>query len=226
MYSNDMRQLIAHLKSIGTPGLYRRGSSLLLKGEVPRDVIVILSGVVKAYAINQSGDQSIVNLCGKGIILPVAWAHNHSEESLFHYEAVNDVRVVSVRKSDFQAAIEQHPELQAEYLDYMIRAQTSLLLRITGLTQPRAITKICYTLSFLMFRYGIEKQPGIFEIDLKVTQIMLANLIGQTRESTAKNLKLLKERGAINYRNSTYWINKAELERFIGEDETVDLSVA
>ncbi len=221
-----MRQLIAHLKSIGTPGLYRRGSSLLLKGEVPREVLLILSGVAKAYAINQSGDQSIVNLCGKGTIIPVAWAYDQSEGSLFHYEAVNDVRVVAIRKSDFRTAIEKHPDLQAEYLNYMIRAQASLLLRIAGLTQQRAITKICYTLSFLMFRYGIEKRPGIFEIDLKVTQVMLANLIGQTRESTAKNLKLLKESGAITYKNSTYWINKAALERFIGEDETIDLSVA
>lgn len=43
-----------------------------------------------------------------------------------------------------------------------------------------------------MFRYGIERQAGTFEIDLKLTQSMLANLRGQTRESTAKNLKFLK----------------------------------
>lgn len=219
-----MRQLVAYLKSIGTLSLYRRGAILYQQGEIPKEACVILSGVVKAYTINQDGDQTIINLCGKGTVIPLAWIHNEAEKTLFNYEAVNDVRVVSVRKSEFHAAIEQHPELQAEYMHYLTRAQTSLLLRITGLSQPRAITKICYTLSFLTIRYGIEKSPGIFEIDLKLTQTMLANLIGQTRESTAKNLKLLKEAGVITYKNSTYRINKVRLEDFIGEDEVVDPS--
>lgn len=221
-----MRQLIAHLKSIGTLGLYRRGTTIYRQGEVPKEACVILSGVVKAYTINQDGDQSIVNLCGKGTLIPLAWVHDESEKTLFHYEAVNDVRVILVRKADFHAAIAQSPEFQAEYIHYLIKAQTSVLLRVTGLCQPRAVTKICYTLSFLMLRYGIEKLPGIFEIDLKLTQTLLANLIGQTRESTAKNLKLLKESGVITYKNSTYRVNKAKLDSFIGEDEAADLNTA
>jgi CRP/FNR family transcriptional regulator len=219
-----MRQLIAHLKSIGTLTLYRRGATLYRQGEIPREACIILSGVVKAYTINQEGDQTIVNLCGKGTLIPLAWIHDESEKTLFHYEAVNDVRVLSIRKSDFHAAIAKSPELQMEYIHYLIRAQISLLLRVTGLSQPRAITKICYTLSFLMVRYGIEKKPGVYEIDLKLTQTMLANLIGQTRESTAKNLKFLKEAGAITYKNSTYRINREKLDSFIGKDEAVDLS--
>ena len=69
-----------------------------------------------------------------------------------------------------------------------------------------------------MFRYGIERSPGVYEIDLKITQSMLANLIGQTRESTAKNLKALKELDIIEYTGSTYFVDKVKLEQYLGED--------
>ena len=99
-----------------------------------------------------------------------------------------------------------------------MKNQASLTLRVTGLCQSRATEKICYTLYFLMFRYGIDRQNGLYEIDLKLTQGMLAGLIGQTRESTAKNLKVLKDAGVVDYVSSTYTVNKQKLENYLGED--------
>ena len=54
---------------------------------------------------------------------------------------------------------------------------------------------------------------------------MLAGLIGQTRESTAKNLKLLKDAGVVDYTSSTYTVNKARLEAYLGEDAFRNLSL-
>jgi CRP-like cAMP-binding protein len=65
----------------------------------------------------------------------------------------------------------------------------------------------------------------MYEIDLKLTQGMLANLIGQTRESTAKNLKQLKESGIIDYASSTYRVSKKKLENFLGEDTFRNLEI-
>lgn len=212
-----MKQLLSALKHSGTMSVYRKNSSLFFQGEVPRHLTFVLDGVVKAYAISPEGDETIVNLYSKGSIVPIAWANNQSPTALFNYEAVNDVRVLKVRKPDFLAALE-HPELQREYLEYLMQNQASLMLRITGLCQSRATEKICYTLYFLMFRYGIDRGNDTYDIDLKLTQGMLASLIGQTRESTAKNLKTLKEAGVIDYTSSIYTVNKTKLERYLGED--------
>ncbi len=220
-----MKQLLSHLRSIGTPSLYRKNSSLFFQGEIPRYAIVILDGVVKAYTISPEGDETIVNLFTKGTVLPTAWANNHSPTALFNYDAVNDVRVVKVKRKDFNDAIESDPEFQREYLDFTIQSQASLLLRVTGLCQSRATEKICYTLYYLLFRHGIERANGNYEIDLKITQSMLASLIGQTRESTAKNLKLLKDAGVVDYTSSTYTVNKPKLEAYLGEDSFRNLDI-
>lgn len=220
-----MKQLLSHLRAIGTPSIYRKGASIFFQGEIPRYAVIVLDGVVKAYTINHDGDESIVNLYSKGSIIPIAWVNNQAGVALFNYDAVNDVRVLKLNKSDFVDIITKHPELQKEYLDYMTQAHAGLMLRVTGLCQPRASAKICYTLYFLMFRYGIERQAGTFEIDLKLTQSMLANLIGQTRESTAKNLKSLKDAGVVNYTSSTYFVNKQKLEKYLGEDSFRNLEL-
>lgn len=213
-----MKQLTAQLRSVGTPSIYRKNASIFFQGEIPRFVTLILDGVVKAYTINPEGEETIVSLYGRGSVLPTAWVNNQSATALFNYDAVNDVRVIKVRKSDFYDAIDTHPEMQREYLESLMKNQAELLLRTTGLSQSRAAEKICYTLYYLLFQYGLERGNDTYEIDLKLTQGMLASLIGQTRESTAKNLKVLKEAGVVDYTSSTYFINKRKLESYLGED--------
>ena len=213
-----MKQLLSHLRPIGTPSIYRKGSSIFFQGEVPRFAVIVLDGVVKAYTISHDGDEAIVNLYGKGSIIPIAWVSDQSAVALFNYDAVNDVRVLKLNKADFTNAVNTDPVLQKEYLQHIVHSQAGLMLRVTGLCQARASTKICYTLYYLVFCYGLEKSPGVYEIDLKITQSMLANLIGQTRESTSKNLKALKKAGVVDYTSSTYYVNKAKLEQYLGED--------
>lgn len=220
-----MGQLYSHLKTIGTASLYRKGASLFFQGEVPRQAIVVLDGVVKAYSISPEGEEIIVALYGRGSILPLSWISDQSPTALFNYSALSDVRSIKVKKSDFLHAIDTNPAYQKDYLNYVSETQASLLLRITGLCQSRATEKICYTLYYLLFRYGIEKSPGTFEIDLRLTQGMIANLIGQTRESTAKNLKILREAGVVDYDSSTYVVHKTKLESYLGEDAFRNLAI-
>src|SRR5574344_3110679 len=116
-----MKQLLSHLRTVGTPSIYRKGSSIFFQGEVPRHAVVILDGVVKAYTISPDGDESIVNLYSKGSVIPVAWVSDQSSVALFNYDAVNDVRVLKVNKNDFAEAINNNPQLQKEYLEHTLQ---------------------------------------------------------------------------------------------------------
>lgn len=224
--NRKMKQLLSQLRAVGTSTIYRKGSSLFFQGEIPRYAVVILDGVVKAYTISREGEETIVHLFGKGFILPNAWLHGEAPNALFNYEAVNDVRALRIKREDLDQIISSDPASLKEYLDITIHNQSSMLLRITGLAQSRATEKICYTLYYLSFRYGIDRGNGNFVIDLKITQSMLAGLIGQTRESTAKNLKLLKDAGVVDYTSSTYTVNKPRLEAYLGEDAFRNMSIS
>ena len=132
---------------------------------------------------------------------------------------------MSVGRDEFMDTVQNNPTAMNALLSFVGNQYTSLLLRITGLEQSRAVEKIGFTLYYLLFRYGIEKKPGVYTINLKLSQLMIANLVGLTRESSTKNLKVLKDKGIISYTSSMYTVNKHKLEQFLGEDSFRDISL-
>lgn len=218
-----MSSVISVLKPISNPRLFRKDTIVLFQGEVPRGVYVVLDGVVRAYSITSSGEERTISLYTKGDILPLAWALGDAPTSFLHYVAMSDVRTLEIKRTAFQQAITKNKALTQHFLHVASNNYASLLLRVTGLSQSRAIEKIAYTMYYLLFRYGLDRGDEQYELNLKLSQGMIASLIGQTRESTARNLKTLKENGSIDYNGSTYTVNKTRLEQFIGEDTFRDL---
>lgn len=220
-----MDTLLQKLKPVSLPRLVKKGSNVLFQGEVPRKAFIIREGVVRAYTITSAGEERIVAFYSKGDILPLSWLLGDTTNSLFYYDAVSDVRLLTVSKEEFHKIVMSDTELLAGLMRFLSNQYTALLLRITGLEQSRAIEKIGFTLYYLLFRYSVEKAPGTYAVNIKLSQIMIANLVGLTRESTTKNLKVLKDKGIIDYDHSTYTINKVKLENFLGEDSFRDMSL-
>jgi CRP/FNR family cyclic AMP-dependent transcriptional regulator len=213
-----MNSLIESLRTVSQIRSYKKGSAILFQGEIPRKAFIIRDGVVRAYTVKTSGEESTIALFTKNDIFPLPWLLDTTSNSLFYYEAVCDVRVMNVSKEDFHKTMTESKAQILEMLKYVNRQYTSLLVRITGLSQSRAIEKISFTFYYLLFRYGTETTDGMHKVDLKLNHLMIANLTGLTRESTTTNLKILREKGIIAYNRSSFSVNKRKLENFIGED--------
>lgn len=214
----SVSELQATIKQHGAARFVRKGSILLYQSEVPRRAFVVKKGLIRAYAITNSGEERTIALHDEGDILPLSWVFGETSTTLFYYDALIDSEVVAVPKDELLEAITKNPNTMAEVLSIAMNEYTSLLLRITALEQSSAAEKIALTLYYLLFRHGKEVKPNLYAIQLKMTQSMIASLVGLTRESTAVNLKLLKKKGIVEYNNFNYTVNKSNLERFVGED--------
>ncbi len=219
-----MENLIQQLRPNSTMRVVKKGANVLFQGEIPRRAMIVRDGFIRAYTITSSGDERVVAIYGKGDILPLSWILGETTNALFYYDAITETRLMTFSKEDFHTALED-PQSMRAVLHFVGNQYTALLLRITGLEQSRAVEKIGFTLYYLLFRYGVEKSPGIYTIELKLSQLMISNLVGLTRESSTKNLKTLKEKGVISYVSSTYTIDKLKLEQFLGEDSFRDLAI-
>lgn len=220
-----MDDLLHELKPLGSFKTILKDGNVLFQGEVPRSVILVRSGIIRAYTITSSGEERTVALYGDGSILPLTWVLGTTTNSLFYYEAVTDCRVFQVPKAAFLDFIYSKPERTQAMLKQTADIYTSLLLRITGLEQSRAVEKIGFTLYYLLFTHGKEVKPGIFTINVRLSHALFGSLVGLTRESTAKNMKQLRDKGIIDYASFTYTVNKAKLEAFLGEDGFRDLAI-
>lgn len=219
-----MEELLAALSPNTTQRSIKKGSTLLYQSEIPREAFIVRKGYVRAYIITSSGDERTVALHTKGDIFPLSWLYGETKNTLFYYEAGSDAEVVSVSKPNLTAAIAQSPELTARLIRFAVNEHTALQMRITALEQSNAAEKIALTMYYLLIRHGIERTPGQFTIDIKLTQSMIASLVGLTRESTAMHISKLKEHGAIRYSNFIYVVNKPALEKLIGEDSFKDVT--
>jgi CRP-like cAMP-binding protein len=220
-----MDELLQTIQPHATTRFIKKGSVLLYQSEIPRSAFIVRKGLIRAYTITSSGEERIVSLHAKGDIFPLSWIYGETPNTLFYYEAASDTEVACIPKANLVDAVMTKPALLATVLKFTINEYTALLLRVTALEQSSAAEKIALTLYYLIIRHGVERKPGLFTIDIKMTQSMIASLVGLTRESTAINLKLLQKKEIITYTHFTYTVNKSNLERFVGEDSFKDLEL-
>ena len=220
-----MNALLEALLPHGTTRKVSKGSTILYQSEIPRGVFIIKKGLVRAYSITSSGEERIVSLYANNDLFPLPWLYGKSPGTLFYYDAGTDCELICVPKETFFATVAKNPLLVERLVDTAMNEYTGLLLRVTALEQAVAAEKIALTLYYLMMRHGIEKKNGEYVIDIKMTQGMIASLVGLTRESTAVNLNLLKKKKIVAYSHFMYTVNRKNLERFIGEDNFKDIAL-
>jgi CRP/FNR family transcriptional regulator, cyclic AMP receptor protein len=220
-----MQDIIAKLKPIASKRPFKKHSILLYQGEAPRMAYVLLSGVVKVYSINSAGEEQIAAFHAKDDLFPAPWIFHKSSSTLYYYEALSDCEVLAVSREDFHKVIDSSPELHKQMLDYFVTNFTGMLMRVTALEQSRAREKIMFTLYYLLFRYGREVRPGMYKVELALTHSTIASLVGLTRETTTTELSKLKRQKVLQYSVHDYSIDKAKLERLLGEDSFQDLSI-
>lgn len=218
-----MQDVIETLKTAAITKRIRKHTILYYQGEIPRSAYIVRSGLIKVYSITTTGEERVVALHAAGDLLPIPWLFGETSNTLFYYETVADCELLSISRDTLLDTLQRQPALKDKIFKYLINKYTGLMLRVTALEQSRAAEKIGFTLYYLLFHYGKETAPGKYTIEMKLTQPMIANLVGLARETTAINLNSLKRRGIVNYQNYTYTVDKSKLERFLGEDSFKDL---
>jgi len=220
-----MQDITSYFTSLAAKRTFKKHSILLYQGEVPQMAYVVVSGVIKVYSINASGEEQIVTFETPGDLFPSPWIFGKASHTLYYCEALCDSEVLQMPRRELIAYIESHPKAQSSLLDYFAGRYTGLLMRITALEQSRAREKIMFTLYYLLFRYGKETRHGIFTVGIKLTHSVIAGLVGLTRETTTNELTKLKAEKVLRYTTHKYAIDKAKLERLLGEDSFDNISV-
>lgn len=219
-----MKNLVKALDTFATKRSFKKGSVLLYQGEVPRMAYVIKSGTIKVYTINNAGEEQIVTFHSDGDFFPSPWLFGKSQGSLYYYETFANCEILTLPRDDLLEYLYKPEHIKA-MADYFVKNYTGMLVRVTALEQSRAREKIMFTLYYLLFRYGQQKRPNVYTVDLPLTHSALASLVGLTRETTTTELNKLKAEKIVQYNRHSFTINKERLERALGEDSFADIII-
>lgn len=220
-----MKDVTKFFESSMTRRTYKKRSIVLYQGEVPRHVYVVLKGVIKVYALTNAGEEQVVALLTKNDIFSLPWLFGSTNHALYYHEALTDCVLSCVDKEVFMSTMQKNQELQTTMLSSLARLYSGSLVHITALEQSRAREKVLTVLYYLCLGNGTEFKPGKYKITLHLTHSIIASLCGLTRETAALELSKLKKSGVVKYTARYYLIDKAGIEKLLGEDNFANVKL-
>lgn len=178
---------------------FDRNQVILCQGDTPSVVYAIRKGFIKGYDINAQGVEQLIWFGTPGDICPSVWLFSTSDSLLWFYSSFDRVEAHVIDKQELRDFLAKHPAALLKLTNRMARLATDLMHRLNAVGKPKAEEKIVHTLAFFADRFTESKKVGARRISLPFTQQDLANLLGLTRETVAKELKRLKEEKYITY---------------------------
>ena len=189
------------LESIKSPRRYPRGSTIFMQGQTPKGAYVLCSGRAKLFTGSEDGRAIILGFADPGEVLGLNTLLTGSpyEKSAF---AIEDVCVGFVKKKDFVAFLEDHPEAALTALRQLSAnyQQAHRQLCSIGLS-----TSVSEKLAKLLLQWcsGPLNGAGV-RIRRGHSHSEIAEMIGASRETVTRLLGSFRDRGLVKF-------SKAEL---------------
>jgi CRP/FNR family transcriptional regulator/CRP/FNR family cyclic AMP-dependent transcriptional regulator len=190
--SDELRELATRVKR----RVYKHGETIYHKDDAGSTMYLIVDGTVKVSVPSELGNEMILSILCKGDFF--------GELSLFDGEprsatvsCVGSAEVLIIYRDDFIAFLSKHPKIAVNIIRVLserIRRTDGLVEDVVFLDIPARLAKKLLELSE---SYGKKLPNGSIEIDLRLTQQDIANMLGTTRESVNRQLVAFQERQFI-----------------------------
>lgn len=208
---DTFRQFLSHYPC----QTYKKGETILLKGDEPKHLYIIESGLVKTYTITAKGDERLVSIDRRGEDFPIGFAYGLIEKSQFFYEAFTRCTIRLVPRDHYLEHLHAHPDSMYQRQVRATALLLSTLSRVHALEQSTAGDKIAYTLLYMASQLGVMLRPHNSHLKISVTQQEIADSLGLTRETTSIELKKLEVKKLIAHSRKTYVLHVERLQRYL-----------
>ena len=196
---------------------YKKGETILLKGDEPKHLYIIESGLVKTYTITAKGDERMVSIDRRGEDFPVGYAFHLIDKSQYFYEAFTRCTIRLVPREQYLAHLHSNVESMYKRQVNMTMLLLSTLSRVHALEQSNASDKIAYTLLYLADQLGVILRPYTTRLKISVTQQEIADSLGLTRETASIELRKLEMMKLIAHSRKNYVLHIERLKKYLDE---------
>jgi len=195
LFSGLSEAQLARVAAISRPVRLAAGTSLFQDGDPADGLYCVVGGVVRIYLDNADGRELTITLCEEGeVIGEVALLDGLSRSA--NAAALTDVELLFVGRRVFLELIDEEPGLSKA----IVLALCERLRLATDKINRAAFLDLRDRLLVLLRELAIVHghiEPDAAVVDLELTQGMLAQMLGATREAVNKQLRMLQKDGRI-----------------------------
>lgn len=197
---------------------FKKGEIILSQDQFPAHAYVVKEGVIKTYNITAEGEERPISFDITVEIFPAAWVFNKSRRTLYFYEAMTDAELYLIPREELQNFLKSRADVTYEIFDRFIDYHISFQLRINALEQSKAAKKVLNTIHYLCLRFGEKIGTDSVRIQLPLTQQVLANFMGLTRETTSLELNKLQKQKVISLVKRHYIVDTSRLNQLLDDE--------
>jgi len=185
---------------------YRGSEKIYSQGEPAKDVMYIQKGGVKLSVINELGKEAVVAVLGPGDFFGEGSMAGQSIR-MGTASAITPTTLLVIEKKEMVRMLHSEHTFSDRFMAYMlsrnIRIEEDLIDQLFNSSEKRLARTL-----LLLARYGKEDQPQ--KIVPKVSQEMLAEMIGTTRSRVNFFMNKFRKLGFVRY-NGGLHINSSLL---------------
>lgn len=214
MMGDMQRDLVTLIKQFPLRS-FAKGESILQAGQPADTLYAIRNGFAKIDSLSNNGNQQLIWIAGRYDIIPTESLFRKHGELHFFYYALTDLEAYEIPKQAFLEMSEQNPHFIKEIAQSMSEHYDDLLIRLRSVEQSTIREKLIYTLHYIGTRFSGDSVVCLADLGLHLNHQDIARMIGATRETTAIELKQLKDAGLIDYTRTEFTIYTDKLGAFL-----------
>jgi len=186
---------------------FRGKETVFGQGDPAKNVIYIQEGGVKLTVVNEVGREAVVAILGPGDFFGEGCLAGQSI-CIATATTIAPTSVLVIEKDEMIRALHEEHEFSDCFIAYMlgrnIRVEEDLIDQLFNSSEKRLARTL-----LLLARYGKQDEPQMMLF--KISQEMLAEMIGTTRSRVNFFMNKFRKLGFIQYNNSQVRINKSLL---------------
>jgi len=193
-------------------GKFRGKETVFAQGDVAKNVMYIQEGGVKLTVVNETGKEAVVAILGPGDFFGEGCLAGQSI-CMATATAIAPTSVLVIEKNEMVRVLHGEHEFSDRFIAHMlarnIRVEEDLVDQLFNSSEKRLARTL-----LLLARYGAQSQPQ--NVLPKISQEMLAEMIGTTRSRVNFFMNKFRKLGFIQY-NGEIQVNNSLLSVVLHE---------
>ena len=191
----------------------KRGTNIFAKGDPGTSLCAIGAGTVRISVPSVEGKDAVLDVLGKGSILgEIALLDGHPRTA--DAIAVTDCELFVIERRDFLPLMREEPEIALKIIEILC----SKLRRTTQQAEEVMFLDLPSRLAKALLRLVDGDTAGMQERKVTITQKDLGNIIGMSRESTNKQLRIWEDKKWVRLERNAVVILAIDSIAAIAED--------
>lgn len=196
--------------------VYQAGQVVIYNGDKPSHVMFIKSGAVKFYDTDADGNEKIMHIGGAGSVIPLFYSFEDKEAVDAFYATITRTEVLMVPLTDFRDQLKSSAEYTFRVLRWYAEEMDHILLRLKSMEKGSAKQRVLQAFYYLCSEHATHKIHSKWcKINFPMTQQIIADLAGLTRETINVTLKDPEIKRLIKVRRQAYEIDEAKVKSLL-----------